>query len=238
VLLELQRREGLRNVWYASGYEGGAVRARVLAARPDTDPATLPGFGLGFEFGGEAEEVARDRARLLALVRKQGGDEFPAFNEIFYERLRGSESHWYTYAGYFARSRCGILMSSLPTDRLPDFMQALAEIRARWPAFQWGGAVVVCRRGLHGGVMGFYDEAHEWTAMQEALQACAATLTAAACVPYKTGKLWASEVRQMEAWHQLLDRLKSSLDPAGVLSPGNLGLPLSFHDNQISRKDP
>lgn len=231
VLIELQRSESLRNVWYSSGYESGAVRGRVLAAHPQTDPSTLPGFCLGFEFGGEAGEVARDRARVLALVKHHGGADFPVFNDIFYARLRGPEAHWYPFAGYFARSRCGILMSSLPTAGLPAFIAALGEIRQRWPAFQWGGAVVVCRRGLHGGVMGFYDEASEWTAMQDTMRECAVMLIAAGCIPYKTGKLWAGEVRKMDAWHELLGRLKSTLDPAGVLSPGNLGLPRQAADD-------
>ena len=116
-------------------------------------------------------------------------------------------------------------MASLPTAGLPAFIDALGQIRARFPAFLWGGAVVVCRRGLHGGVMGFYDEASEWTAMQAAMPEVTAILTAAGCIPYKTGKIWASEVEKMTVWHQTLNRIKTTLDPSSVLSPGNLGLP-------------
>jgi hypothetical protein len=50
-------------------------------------------------------------------------------------------------------------------------------------------------------------------------------LTAAGCIPYKTGKIWASEVEKMTVWHQTLNRIKTTLDPSSVLSPGNLGLP-------------
>jgi hypothetical protein len=46
----------------------------------------------------------------------------------------------------------------------------------------------------------------------------------AGCVPYKTGKLWADEVRGFTTHHDLLERVKRALDPAGVLAPGNLGL--------------
>lgn len=225
MLLELQRREGLRNVWYASGYEAGTIKARVGAARPDLDPARLPAFGLGFDFGGEADELERDQQRILELARAYGGDEFPLLDELYFNRLRGEQIYWYSFAGYFARSRCGILMASLPTAGLPAFIDALGQIRARFPAFLWGGAVVVCRRGLHGGVMGFYDEASEWTAMQAAMPEVTAILTAAGCIPYKTGKIWASEVEKMTVWHQTLNRIKTTLDPSSVLSPGNLGLP-------------
>ena len=52
-----------------------------------------------------------------------------------------NENYWYTFAGYFARSRCAILMTSLPTDRLADFCTAVDSLRARWPGFPWGAAV-------------------------------------------------------------------------------------------------
>ena len=116
-------------------------------------------------------------------------------------------------------------MASLPSTRLPEFVATLGAIRGRHAEFQWGGAVVLCRRGLHGGVMGFYDEATQWQAVQPVLREAAAALTAVGCIPYKTGKIWAEEVRQMDVWHATLDRLKQTFDPAGVLSPGNLGLP-------------
>jgi FAD/FMN-containing dehydrogenase len=107
---------------------------------------------------------------------------------------------------------------------MPAFLGALARCRADYPALAWGGAVVLCRRGLHGGVMAFYDEATQWPAVQAAMQACARALTAAGCVPYKSGKMWADEVRRMDAYHATLRAIKRALDPAGILSPGNLGL--------------
>ncbi len=91
-------------------------------------------------------------------------------------------------------------------------------------AFQWGGAVVLCRRGLHGGVIVFYDEATQWQAVQPVAAACTAELVAIGCVPYKTGKMWAGEVQRMSAYHEVLRRLKACLDPSGILAPGNLGL--------------
>jgi hypothetical protein len=56
------------------------------------------------------------------------------------------------------------------------------------------------------------------------MRQCAAALTAIGCIPYKSGKIWAPEVQQMSAYHQVLSQLKRTLDPAGILSPGNLGL--------------
>ena len=223
-ILALQQREWLQNVWYGSGYEGGTVRARVTAARPDIPPESLPGFCIGLDYGGEQDAVARDQARVLALAADCGGGDFELFNELYFQRLRGEQIYWYTFAGYFARSRCGLLMASLPTDGLPAFATALDGIRAQHPGYVWGGAVVVCRRGLHGGVLGFYDEATQWQAVQPVMRDGAARLVAAGCTPYKTGKMWAPDVQAMTAYHGVLKQLKQSLDPVGVLSPGNLGL--------------
>lgn len=223
-ILGLQQREWLQHVWYGSGYEGGTVRARVTAARPDLAPDTLPGFCVGLDFGGEEDLVARDRERILALAAASGGSDFELFNQLYFQRLRGDQIYWYTFAGYFARSRCGLLMASLPTDGLPAFTAALDGIRAAHPGYVWGGAVVLCRRGLHGGVLGFYDEATQWQAVQPVMRDCASRLAAAGCTPYKTGKMWAPEVQAMAAYHGVLQQLKKSLDPGGLMSPGNLGL--------------
>ena len=221
---ELQQREYLADVWYGSGYEAASIRARIGAARPALDPATLPGFCIGLDFGGEPDDVARAESRALDAARRHGGDTFPEFNEIYFDRLRGDQIYWYSFAGYFARSRCGILMASLPTARMPAFIDVLAQCRASAPALTWGGAVVLCRRGLHGGVMAFYDEATQWDDVNEAMQACASALVAAGCTPYKSGKTWAADVRRMAPYHSTLRRLKAAFDPAGILSPGNLGL--------------
>ena len=48
-------------------------------------------------------------------VQRHGGDAFPLFDELYFNRLRGEQVYWYSFAGYFARSRCGILMASLPS---------------------------------------------------------------------------------------------------------------------------
>jgi FAD/FMN-containing dehydrogenase len=223
-LAAVQGQELTRNVWYAAGYEGATVRARVLAARPGTDPATLPGYCLAFDMGGAAAEIEADRARLNLLARQEGGDEFAAFDEVYFRKLRYDETYWYSFAGYFGRSRCAILMSSLPCDRLAAFCAAVEEQRGRWPKFQWGSASVVCRRGLHGGVLAFYDEQHEWEAMQEAIAAAADALVAAGCVPYKSGKLWAPQVKACTGYFHLLQLIKRGVDPRGTFAPGNLGL--------------
>ena len=220
----LQARELTRHVWYASGYEGAVVKGRVMAAYPATEVASLPQFCVGLDYGGEEVLVRHDQALIEALCEAQGGAPYPLFDEVYFRHLRNEEIYWYGYAGYFTRSRCVILMSSLPTSKMPAFLAALDELRRDHAQFAWGGAVVICRRGLHGGVLAFYDEAHEWPAAQAAAQAAAATLVAAGCVPYKTGKIWANEVRGFTAYHLALTELKACIDPRGILSPGNLGL--------------
>ena len=219
-----QAREYLRNTAYAACYEGGSVRARVAAARPAYDLATLPGFCIGFDTGGEADELARDRARLATLAAAHGGAEFALLDEIYFRTLRYDENYWYTYAGYFSRSRCAILMTSLPSNRLADFCAAVDAQRARSTDFAWASAAVVCRRGLHGGVLAFYDERSQWPAMRAAIAAAIPDLRAAGCVPYKSGKLFAEEVRDTGAYFEVLKRLKAALDPEGRMAPGNLGL--------------
>jgi len=220
----VQGRELTRNIWYAAGYEGATVRARVLAAQPDFPEATIPGFGIGVEIGGSDAAIEEDRTQLVALAREHGGDEFPQFNEYYFHRLRHDESYWYSFAGYFSRSRCAILMSSLPCDRLGAFIDVIDDQRARWPDFSWGAASVVCRRGLHGGVLAFYDEQSEWDPMLTAIDAAATSLIEAGCIPYKSGKIWARHVQSCEAYFHVLGLLKRGIDPGGLLSPCNLGL--------------
>jgi FAD/FMN-containing dehydrogenase len=223
-LLAMQGRDLTRNVWYAAGYEGVSVRGRVLAAHPGTDPATLPGFCVGVDFGGDAELVARDAGVLTGLCAEAGGAPYPLFDEVYCRHLRNEQIYWYGYAGYHSRSRCVILMGSLPTAGLPAFLATVDALRQRFPALGWGGAVVVCRRGLHGGVLAFHDEATQWDAALEAAREAGAALVAAGCIPYKTGKLWAGQTAALQPWHAVLSRLKQTLDPLGILSPGNLGL--------------
>lgn len=220
----VQTRELTRNVWYASGYEAASVRGRVLAAAPSTAPETLPKFCVGFDYGGDEDAVRSDATAIEALCDAQGGAPYPLFDEIYFRHLRRDEIYWYGYAGYFARSRCVILMSSLPTAQLPAFLDALDALRGERAAFAWGGAVVVCRRGLHGGVLAFYDEAREWTEAEEAAQHATGRLVAAGCIPYKTGKIWADTLRGYATYHAALRELKAGFDPHGILSPGNLGL--------------
>lgn len=223
-LSAVQGQELTRNIWYAAGYEGATVRARVLAAEPDFAPAAIPGFGLGVEFGGTAAAVSDDHARLVALAREHGGDEFPEFNDYYFHKLRHDESYWYSFAGYFSRSRCAILMSSLPCDRLGAFVDVIDAQRERWPDFTWAAASVVCRRGLHGGVIAFYDEQTEWDAMLAAIDAATTSLLDAGCIPYKSGKIWARHVQACDAYFHVLELIKRGIDPGGLLSPGNLGL--------------
>lgn len=223
-IMAVQSQELTRNIWYGSGYEGGSVKARVMAADPTTDPTTLPQFCVGLDFGGEEQFVRHDAQCIADLCAAHDGELYPRFNEIYFQRLRSTEIYWYGFAGYFSRSRCAILMSSLPTTNLDAFINVVQHQRDTQPQLVWGGAVVICRRGLHGGIMAFYDEETQWAAAEAATVIAADSLLAAGCVPYKSGKIWAPQVQTFTAYHALLTRIKAALDPAQILSPGNLGL--------------
>ena len=221
---ELQRKALLENVWYGAGYDAAAVRGRLLGAEPGLDPATLPRFVLGLDYGGEPEAVARDRTRIEALAAHYGGQPQPRFDEAYFHNLRRDELYWYSYAGYFAKSRCPMVLASLATETLPAFLDQAQVWRERHPQFTWASATVLCRRGLHGAVLTFYDEQHQWLDVQQVVAGCTAELMAIGCVPYKSGKLWADQVSRLTEYHRALTRIKTALDPVGVLAPGNLGL--------------
>ena len=221
---ELQRKALLDNVWYGAGYDAMAVRGRLLGADPGLDPTTLPRFVLGIDYGGEADAVTRDRARIEALAAHYGGTPQPRFDEVYFHNLRRDELYWYSYAGYFAKSRCAMVMASLPTDALPAFLDQAQRWRERHPQFAWASATVLCRRGLHGAVLTFYDEQSQWPDVQQVVAGCTAELMAIGCVPYKSGKLWAAQVSKLTEYQRAVARIKAALDPAGVLAPGNLGL--------------
>lgn len=219
-ILALQRAELTRNVWYGGGYEALTIRARL----PQADPHALPGFCLGLDFGGDRALVEHDMAKVAVVAGEHGGHAFPEFDAAYFRTLREQEIYWYSFAGHFARSRCALIMTSLPTDRLPALLAAVGRQRVRHPDFVWGAAVVLCRRGLHGAVIAFYDEATQWEAVLPAVAACGRELVEIGCVPYKSGKLWAAEVERCGAYHGTLREIKARLDPRGILSPGNLGL--------------
>lgn len=220
----VQSRELTQHVWYGAGYEGASVRARLVAADPGTPEDRVPGFCVGLDFGGERAIVDAAADAALASAQAAGGGDCEAFNDVYFRRLRNEEIHWYSFAGYFSLSRCAILMTSLPTANMPAFLDVIAQCRERHAELTWGGAVMLCRRGLHGGVMAFYDEASEWALAEEAVATLAPRLVAAGCIPYKSGKIWADSVRGFAPYHGVLQDLKRLLDPAGILSPGNLGL--------------
>lgn len=221
---ELQRKALLDNIWYGAGYDAAAVRSRLPGADPDLDPATLPRFVLGLDYGGEHDAVARDRTRIEALAAHYGGQPQPRFDALYFHKVRRDELYWYSYAGYFAKSRCAMVLVSLATETLPAFLNLAQAWRERHPQFTWASATVLCRRGLHGAVLTFYDEQHQWPDVQQVVASCTGELMAVGCVPYKSGKLWADQVSRLTEYHRALTRIKLALDPAGVLAPGNLGL--------------
>jgi FAD/FMN-containing dehydrogenase len=213
-----QERELFRNVWYGAGYDKAAVAARIAGAAP------APDFCLGLDLRGEPEDVAADRRRLTQAARGYGGDEYPIFNDVFFSKLRRDFSFWYGYAGYFSRSMCALLMTSMESSTMPRFFALLTRFRADYPEFTWGAGTVLCRRGLHGAVIMFYDEQRQWEAARQACIACCEHLLRIGCVPYKTGKVWASLMDNFPAYFKLLQKLKTALDPQRLLAPDNLAL--------------
>ena len=221
---EIQRRELVGNIWYAGAYEAATVKTRIAQVFPEKAEGPLPQFAFAVDYRGEADRVREDEERIAQIAARSGGAPFPDFNEAYFRKLRTDEIYWYSFAGFFAISRCAILMSSVPTDRLCAFLEVMNRQRQNYPQYPLGAAVVMCRRGLHGGALAFYDEATQWEGAVAAMQECAQALVEAGCVPYKTGKVWARQVQGFTAYSGLLGRIKRELDPHGILSPGDLGL--------------
>lgn len=223
-LSAMQGAELTRNTWYGAIYEEGAIVGRVGAARPDIPRETLPAVCVALDLGGEAPDVDRDRDRLVALARDHGGDRFDVFDEVFFRSMRRDHTLWYSFAGYFTRSRCSLLMASLPCETLPALFDRVKEWRAKYTEYVWGTGIVLCRRGVHGAVIAFYDEESQWDAVQPVFVDVMNEMTAMGCVPYKPGKIWADAIRSYPEYFDLLGRIKKTLDPDGTLGPGNLGL--------------
>ncbi len=169
---ELQRKALLDKVWYGAGYDAASVRGRLLGADPAFDPASLPRFVLGLDYSGDADAISRDRARIETLASHHGGRPQPHFDEVYFHDLRSDELYWYSYAGYFATSRCAMVMASFATETLPAFPDQAQAWREQHPQFTWASATVLCRRGLHGAVLTFYDEQHQWPDVQEVVAGC------------------------------------------------------------------
>ena len=223
-LTTLQGTELTRNIWYGAGYEATTIKARISAVTPDVDSSELPNFCFGLELGGHLDEVRRDKRLILAAAKTYHGNEFQEFDDAYFRKLRNEETYWYSFAGYFTLSRCALLMTSLPVDRLENFVECVKKFRIDWPDFVWGGAVVLCRRGLHGGIVTFYDESTQWEAVLIAIEQATKDLLAAGCVPYKSGKIWQGRSDSFPAFQRLLQMVKRGIDPDNIMSPGNLGL--------------
>ncbi len=215
---QAQARELFRSTWYGAGYEQKAVAARVGAG------ISAPGFCLGIDLRGEPDEVVNDRRRLVEAAQKCGGSEFAIFDEVFFSKLRRDFSFWYGYAGYFSRSMCALLMTSMASTTMPRFFDLVEKFRRDHPEFVWGAGTVLCKRGLHGAVILFYDEASQWEAAQSVSAESCERLLEIGCVPYKTGKVWAPLMESFPAYYKALQTLKEAFDPNRLLGPGNLGL--------------
>lgn len=222
-LIDVQNDAMTRNVWYGAVYDGATIRGKVAAARPDHPAESLPGACIALDLRGDADEVTLDRERLIRMAAVREGERFDLYDEIFFNSMRHQYTYWYSFAGYCALSRSALIMNSLPTEQMPSFFEKIFELRERFPQFVWGGGIILCRRGLHGGLIGFYDEATQWEEMQEVLKVIRPELLDMGCVPYKGGKLWSDMGQGYPAYRDLLSQIKTAIDPAGIMARSNLG---------------
>lgn len=86
------------------------------------------------------------------------------------------------------------------------------------------GGLGLCRRGVHGATIAFYDEREQWDEIRAACDRCCRDLPSTGCVPYKSGRVWAPMMDQFGRYHATLAKLKRRLDPNGIMSPQILGL--------------
>lgn len=222
-LTELQRLEMTRNIWYGAVYDGATVKGKMAALRLDVAPESLPNLAVGIDLRGDADDVARDRAKLIAMAEARGGGPFDVYDEIFFRKLRHDNTFWYSFAGYCTLSRSALLMGSLPTERMPDFLEMVTGLRKDHTEFVWGGGVVLCKRGLHAGVIGFYDEAKQWQMMQKVFAGVRHAFLKIGGVPYKSGQLWSDTAEAYPDYLGLLGKIRGAIDPAQIMGRGNLG---------------
>ncbi|BBE42394.1 FAD-binding oxidoreductase [Conexivisphaera calida] len=181
-------------------------RLRVIVAAPTED------------------QVRMEMGRLDAIAGARGKYQGPAEAE----RLVKEKDAWVREFAYKAGMRAA-LMVHVPLGSLGDYLRKFeslaAHVREVYGLRMGVGGFLTDRSFVS--VIAIYFDPRDSDSRSRAIAAWNDVKVRAlesGAVPYRIGGIWADQMPRMGEYYDFLRRLKSTLDPMGIMSPGILGL--------------